>query len=444
MYDVKVSVVMPVYNAEEFLIETLDSLIKQTLQEIEIICVDDMSTDRSLSILQEYALNDTRVKVFKSPQKTLGPGAARNHGLKKASGEFIYFADADDLFDPNMLEESYNKARSTEVDIVLFDSVSFDTQTGEVTGGQNRFLIQRFLPEKEVFKLGDIENHQFSITCGVSWICLYRHVFLIENELCFIENVLNEDLVFSYLSLAVAKRITVLKRFFVKYRQGNPISVSSTRDKWPDCGYNAFSLLKQELERRNIYTLFQRTFANCALKSVLSDLDMTCDPDAFHKIYMIGKQKCIPEFGIDVLKDSEIISEDYRIKRDFIIHSSPEEYLIRLKGYWRIRNRKAYIGKIRDIPFEKNEPIAIYGAGAKGREWFSFLFNRSYRIVKWVDKNAHAIGFPISEPDSLKEEQIKMVIVAIEDEEVFEQVGVYLYSMGFTKESIYWPFEHKS
>ena len=98
---IKVSVIIPVYNSEDYLQECLDSLLKQTLHEIEIICVDDGSTDGSLQILEKNAANDKRIQILH--QENLHAGVARNNGLKAAHGEYVIFLDSDDFFELTLL-----------------------------------------------------------------------------------------------------------------------------------------------------------------------------------------------------------------------------------------------------------------------------------------------------------------------------------------------------
>ena len=102
MSKIKVSVIVPVFNKEKYLGDCLDSLINQTLEEIEVICVDDGSSDGSASILEEYSCNDSRIKVFR--QENGGPGSARNKALKKAAGKYVLFVDADDWIEQDTAE----------------------------------------------------------------------------------------------------------------------------------------------------------------------------------------------------------------------------------------------------------------------------------------------------------------------------------------------------
>ena len=112
----KVSVITPVYNVETYLRQCLDSVLNQTLRDIEIICVDDGSTDGSAAILEEYAAKDSRIKVVK--QENAGAGAARNAGLSVAKGEWLSILDADDEFSPNMLSEMVEAGERNSADVV--------------------------------------------------------------------------------------------------------------------------------------------------------------------------------------------------------------------------------------------------------------------------------------------------------------------------------------
>ena len=120
MKPVKVSVIIPVYNTELYVRQTIQSILGQTLHDIEIITVDDGSTDNSLSILSELAEQDHRIKIF--AHKNQGVSVARNIGLEQASGEFIYFMDSDDLLEKDTLEICYQKCLDEQLDFVFFDA----------------------------------------------------------------------------------------------------------------------------------------------------------------------------------------------------------------------------------------------------------------------------------------------------------------------------------
>ena len=114
----RVSIILPVYNVSAYLEECLDSIVNQTLEDIEVICINDGSTDDSLLILERYAKSDERIKIYS--QTNMGAGASRNRGISLAKGEYVYFADSDDHLDLNALEDAYDVASEKSVDFLMF------------------------------------------------------------------------------------------------------------------------------------------------------------------------------------------------------------------------------------------------------------------------------------------------------------------------------------
>ena len=151
-FEPKVSVIIPVYNVEEYLRECLDSVVNQTLKEIEIICVDDGSTDSSLDILKEYAEKDNRITVMK--QANLHAGVARNAGLSVAKGEYLSFLDSDDFFEKDMLEKMFLKVSSNLSDVIVCSNNLWDDKKSCITGK----MIIRNEFKNQTFNILDIKN----------------------------------------------------------------------------------------------------------------------------------------------------------------------------------------------------------------------------------------------------------------------------------------------
>ena len=124
-----ISVIIPVYNAENFLNECLNSIINQTYENLEIICINDGSTDNSLNILKKFSKKDTRIKIFTTDN--CGQGSARNLGLNNASGEYISFIDADDWIRLDTYEILYSKIYQSDLDLLFFQMINFIDSTGE-------------------------------------------------------------------------------------------------------------------------------------------------------------------------------------------------------------------------------------------------------------------------------------------------------------------------
>ena len=168
-----VSVIIPVYNAAEFLKDGLNSLLKQTLREIEIICVDDGSTDGSLVILKEFEKADARIRVIH--QENQGAGAARNNGMDVARGKYLAFLDADDFFEKNMLKAAYDRAEETEAEVCVFNADLYD-HTEKVYKKCTWAFRKQYFPEKEPFAATDenVRNNIFRMFNGWPWDKLYQ------------------------------------------------------------------------------------------------------------------------------------------------------------------------------------------------------------------------------------------------------------------------------
>lgn len=161
---IKVSVIVPVYNVQEYLGKCLSSLTAQTLKDIEIICVDDGSTDDSLAILKRFAKKDKRVKIL--TQNNQYAGVARNAGLKVAKGEFLSFLDADDFFETDMLEEMYNNAKDNEADIVVCGYCQYNQNVGSDTVVHN---LNSKLPLDKCVRPEDGGDKLFDMCSPVPW-----------------------------------------------------------------------------------------------------------------------------------------------------------------------------------------------------------------------------------------------------------------------------------
>ena len=214
--DIKVSVIMPVYNASDFIAAAIDSVLSQTLKEIELICIDDGSTDNSLDILKEYQANDDRVRIV--TETNAGPAIARNNGIRRARGEYLAFLDADDFFESTFLEELYNAAEADDLDIAIADY--------DVYNSRKAAFEKPIYPEKvEIFKSGKVTSKGefpdqiFFATNGAAWNKLFKASFVLDNKLTFLPDVkLHEDVYFMIGALALAVRIRMVDKVLVHHR----------------------------------------------------------------------------------------------------------------------------------------------------------------------------------------------------------------------------------
>lgn len=242
-----VSVIIPVYNAAKYLRETLDCVCRQTLRQIEIICVDDGSTDESLSILQEYAAQDGRVRILQ--QKNQYAGVARNNGMTVARGKYLSFLDADDLFEPDMLEKMHTKAMEVQGDIVICEADCFRDDIAQAR--KEEWLINETVVKKlpsGVFNPSEAIPHDIlQLTAGVPWNKLFLKEFIDKNSLQWAKTQNANDFGFVFQTMALAKRVFFINEVFVHYRICAN-SISHKKSKNPEALLNALRDLYERLK----------------------------------------------------------------------------------------------------------------------------------------------------------------------------------------------------
>lgn len=268
------SVIIPIYNAQDYLHECLDSLINQTLTDIEIICVDDESTDDTPQILEEYARKNSRIQVIR--QENGGAGAARNRGMAHATGEYLSILDCDDFFAPDMLEKSYQRAKEQDLDIVVFGCDFYDTDS-KAYRPCNYSINRRLLPDQAVFTAQDVRQDVFRLFIGWSWDKLFRRTFVEEHGLQFQVQRTTNDLLFVFSALLYAQRIGVMDDIFAHYRCGTE-SLSVTREKSWTCFYQALMALRDEMYKIGCYERFEQDFKNYCVNFTLWNLRTLKEP----------------------------------------------------------------------------------------------------------------------------------------------------------------------
>lgn len=220
-----VSIIIPVYNAEKYLSACVQSALSQTYKNIEIICVDDGSTDSSPEILKKFASDNPSIKII--TQKNAGGGAARNKGLDNASGKYVYFFDSDDIAASDLIEKALARAVECDADLVAFHGYTFvndDVSTKKFKSGYNKNIITN---SESVVSYKDCPGTILSLVNVVPWNKLIRRDFLIQNNIRFLNLTTADDVTFSALCNAYAEKIAFVDNALLYYRVGRSGTVST-------------------------------------------------------------------------------------------------------------------------------------------------------------------------------------------------------------------------
>ena len=261
MSEIKVSVIMPVYNAETYLEEAIECLICQTLKEIEII-----------------------------HQRNLYAGVARNNGLKQANGEFVIFLDSDDLFERGLLEKTYKQGKKVNADIVLFGGECFNVDNGEHKERPD-FLRKEYIGDKSVFSRKDIPEKIFNITTPCPWTKLYSRKFIEREKLQFQELQHTNDAFFVLLSLALANKITYIDEVLISYRIGQKNNLQSVKSKNPEMFFEAYEQVFDALNEKGIYEEVKKSFIEVTLAGCVYNINSVKTKEAKVKIYQEMQQE---------------------------------------------------------------------------------------------------------------------------------------------------------
>ena len=301
MDNIKVSVILPVYNGEKYIKKCMKSLIDQTLKEIEIICVDDGSVDGTLEALKEYENLDNVTVIT---QENAGAGAARNKGMSYAKGEYLSFLDADDIFEKDMLEVAYNKAVEDKADMVVFNSDQYYEETQEYKKADWTLRYAK-IPPYTPFKHRQMTDNVFKVFVGWAWDKLFLKEFVDRYALKFQEQRTSNDMFFVFMATVLSNRITVVPKdkVLVHQRRNNAVSLSNTREKSWQCFHEALKKLKQGLVEHGIYKEVEQDYINYALHFSLWNLNTvskTVYDDMLNKL----KNEWFTVFGITGKQES--------------------------------------------------------------------------------------------------------------------------------------------
>lgn len=296
MSEIKVSVIIPVYNAEKYLKECLDSVISQSLKEIEIICIDDGSTDNSLEILKEYTQNDNRIIVLQ--QKNSGAGVARNRGLKIAKGEYLSFLDSDDFFDKQMLMKSYCEAVKHNADIVMFRHNRYDEGNDKFYRLSHMMNPNNF-PKIEIFNVEDMESNFYFSIYGWTWDKLFKKSLINNYNLRFQTVRIYNDMFFTYSAVVAATKIRYIEDYLLTQRVNRKGSITkSVQDNWY-CIIDALKAVRYFLVDNDIYDKWRKYFSIYALHMILFTERQVTGNDKYVMDFIL-KKMALKELAIDI------------------------------------------------------------------------------------------------------------------------------------------------
>ncbi|MBO4242104.1 MAG: glycosyltransferase [Clostridiales bacterium] len=293
MEDIKVSVIVPVYNTAEYLRQCLDSIVGQTLQEIEIILVDDGSTDNSMEILREYESKDPRIKVLHQENKY--SGVARNTGMKVAKGKYLVFWDSDDYFKPEALRLMYEQCEKDNAQICICGGRQFfEEQQFECPAP--RYIRKKEIPEQIPYNIFTAPDNILTVTINVTWNKMFLRSF-VESTGVEYQSVRNcTDVFFIECVQCLADSITMVNKPLVVYRKAKTFGLVASIDKGLDSALYAWTSTAEFLKEHDRFP--ERSFANRSFEDIIHLMSNTTKWETFRDGVLYMKKEGFEKLSI--------------------------------------------------------------------------------------------------------------------------------------------------
>ncbi|MCM1231016.1 MAG: glycosyltransferase [Ruminococcus flavefaciens] len=420
---VKVSVIMPSFNVAAYINQCMDSVINQSLQDIEIICVDAGSTDGTLDILRRYEKKDRRIKVIISDKKSYG--YQMNLGVNAAHGKYIGIVETDDFILTQMYEELYQIAEENNVDFVKSDFYRFWENDGKLDKllygviGNNSFYNRVVNTEEE--------KRCFPSIASNTWCGIYNRKFLLDNHICHNESpgASFQDNGFYFLVLAYAKRGYFVNKAYYMNRRDNPDSSIFNKRK-SFCICEEYEFIENNLKKdEKIYHANKFIFAYMCYRAHYFNIRRV--PDENMQKYMQRFSDTLSRLDRQgLLKRDVFRGTDWDDARRII--ENPMQYY-----YTEILPQREIFNKIREY-----DSVIIYGADKTGQKAFHILFNNMLRekvycfAVTHMENNISSYaGVPVYDIHELLEYRDKSAVVTAASERHHEEIFIALKELGF-------------
>lgn len=322
----KISILVPIYNVEKYLAQCLDSLLSQTLREIEIICINDGSTDGSKRLLEEYAKRDRRIFVIDKPNT--GYGDSMNQGLKRAHGKYIGILEPDDWISPDGFAELYRLAQAHDFPEIV--KANYFQEKGNKTK-----KISEIQPQDAQRVLNPAQYPRVFRLAPTIWTAIYRRDFLKKSEIDFLATpgASYQDTSFNFKAWASAKRVVLTTDAFVHYRLDNENSSVNHPDK-ANCLVTEYQEIETFLTERGLFNQFGSLMNTAKLRNYHWNLQRL-SPTLAHKFYQTLRSELQSAAEEGVLNRDYFSHSEWRALNAILKHPRLAYRILRLRSWIR-------------------------------------------------------------------------------------------------------------
>ena len=449
VYKPLVSIIMPVFNAANYLESSISDVLNQTYENIELICVDDGSTDDSCRIIRSFQKKDTRIRLIK--QEHSNAGIARNNGKSVALGEYLIFLDADDIFSSTFVESMIKNAFESGADIVICGSEGLDERTGK------RYKLSGALDNSKIpyggcFSVKSIPQYIFQLTAGWAWDKCYRADFIKANNVFFQDIANSEDNLFTDIAYVEAECISVINEILITHRTGTMTSLEAKRNENWKCGFDMLLAEMDELKSRGMYQSVEQSYINKAASFIVwNACNISREYFSQWRDYYLKTFRHRVNF-LEFNKEYFYSSDDYEcICRLEQSDADGFQLWYRNKLNMILFERDCAVEELRDIKEKKQwrlprlsyfsgQKVAVYGLGDVGMDICSQIdSHKELDLVVVCDREYEKYvsnPFNIVSPEEIVNYEFDVILVSIILDEVASKVKDYLIQIGIDADKI--------
>lgn len=384
-----VSVIIPVYNVEKYISCCIDSIKNQSYPNIELILIDDCSTDHTKEIIEDNIKNNTLLKniIFLKNSKNMGAGYSRNKGLDAASGKYLVFLDADDFFCSDMIEKLYLESEKANADIAICNCYIFDNKSKK----SSKYDITWNCPDLSniPFKLEDIKDFAFQFIHEIAWNKMFRHEFVKRSEIRFQNQVNANDQFFVFACVLTARRIVKINDYLLYYRIGTANQLSRNISQNPKCIWNATKATFDYINKLNQYGWYKKSFNTYIVNRLMFSLECLKNIEQRNLMEYYQKE------GFEKLGLMNAASSDFSIPYSYAKY----KYLLEYKQGKNID--EPYLRKLQwhDAKLERlflnlkeRDKLVLWGIGDNGEQFLKIACDYGVLLKNIVDMDKQKKG----------------------------------------------------
>lgn len=299
----KISIILTTYNVEKYIEKCIDSILRQTFKDFELIIIDDKSTDNTIDIIKSKYPNLNLIE-----NEHLGVANQRNIGIDLSTCDYICFLDSDDYFEDDMLKKLYDSIKENKSDLVISGAYKFDDKTNEQVK-LNYMVNENVTKNKVSLNICDLTDNLFQLTVANAWGKLFKKQLIMENNIRF-QNLNNSnDVLFVFSYMLHCKKISFVYEPLVHYRFNNENSIQGKKKYNAEDFLKAYETLQNYLIKINKYQLYKQSFTKMVINIMLWNLK-TLDNDL--EIIKLIKSKYYDFFDIDGVRDKDELYESLK------------------------------------------------------------------------------------------------------------------------------------